>query len=155
MMAENIVVSLVRELNYFGVLAIEFFYGDDGLLVNEIAPRTHNSGHLSIEACRSSQFDHQIAIAAGLPLENPELIFPGAMMVNLLGFDEEINSIDNRLEQLSNIDGLIVHWYNKSKNLPGRKLGHITKLLNFSDPTQRKTEALQTLDQIRNIWPVS
>ena len=99
-MAQNIVVSVVRELDYVGVLAVEFFYGDDGLLVNEIAPRTHNSAHLTIEACRSSQFEHQIAIASGLPVKSPELIASGAMMVNLLGFNDEADSLDNRLNQL-------------------------------------------------------
>ena len=58
--AINIFSSIVNELNYVGVLAIEFFYGDNGLLINEIAPRTHNSAHFSIEACTSSQFDQYV-----------------------------------------------------------------------------------------------
>ena len=153
-MAQNIALSLVRELDYKGVLAIEFFYGEDGLLVNEIAPRTHNSAHLSIEACEASQFEHQIAIASGLPVKSAELITSGAMMVNLLGFNDEADSLDNRLNQLKKIPRLTVHWYNKNKNKPGRKLGHVTLLLESTDKHLRRKEALDALSKIRSIWPI-
>lgn len=153
-MAQNIALSIVRELDYKGVLAIEFFYGEDGLLVNEIAPRTHNSAHLSIEACEASQFEHQIAIASGLPVKSAELITSGAMMVNLLGFNDEADSLDNRLNQLKKIPRLTIHWYNKNKNTPGRKLGHVTLLLESSDKHLRRKEALGALSKIRSIWPI-
>ena len=153
-MAQNIALSLVRELDYKGVLAIEFFYGEDGLLVNEIAPRTHNSAHLSIEACEASQFEHQIAIASGLPVKSAELITSGAMMVNLLGFNDEADSLENRLNQLKKIPRLTIHWYNKNKNTPGRKLGHVTLLLESSDKHLRRKEALGALSKIRSIWPI-
>ena len=83
--AYNIAASLLTHLNYVGVMALEFFYGPQGLMVNEVAPRTHNSGHFSIEACSSSQFDQQLCITAGLPVPPTELVAPGALMVNLLG----------------------------------------------------------------------
>lgn len=153
-MAQNIALSIVRELDYKGVLAIEFFYGEDGLLVNEIAPRTHNSAHLTIEACKASQFEHQIAIASGLPVKSTELITSGAMMVNLLGFNYEADSLDNRLNQLKKIPRLTIHWYNKNKNTPGRKLGHVTLLLESSDKHLRRKEALGALSKIRSIWPI-
>ncbi len=151
--ANNIAMSLVRELNYVGVLAVEFFYGDSGLLVNEIAPRTHNSAHLTIEACKSNQFEHQIAIAAELEIENPDLLAPGAMMVNLLGIKEEEYSISSRLKDLNEIDGLNIHWYNKDKNVIGRKLGHVTKLLNISNKQDCRKMAFDIKNQIRTIWP--
>lgn len=153
-MAQNIALSITRELDYKGVLAIEFFYGDDGLLVNEIAPRTHNSAHLTIEACKASQFEHQIAIASGLPVTSPELIASGAMMVNLLGFNDEADTLDNRLNQLKKIPRLTIHWYNKNKNTPGRKLGHVTLLLESADKHLRRKEALAALTLIRSIWPI-
>ncbi len=153
-MAQNIALSIVRELDYKGVLAIEFFYGEEGLLVNEIAPRTHNSAHLTIEACKASQFEHQIAIASGLPVKSAELITSGAMMVNLLGFNDEADSLDNRLNQLRKIPRLTIHWYNKNKNTPGRKLGHVTLLLESSDKHLRRKEALDVLSKIRSIWPI-
>ena len=84
--------------------------------VNEIAPRTHNSAHYSIDACNSSQFDQQICIAAGLPLPSPVLTVPGALMVNLLGLTSpNFLSIEERLDQLQKCDGMNLHWYEKKE----------------------------------------
>ena len=157
MMAYNIAASLLNELNYVGVLAIEFFYGEKGLLVNEIAPRTHNSGHFTIDACNSSQFDQQLCIAAGLDIPDPKLTSPGAIMVNLLGLSEEntLKSLDTRLKNIKNLKGVKLHWYGKEEERPGRKMGHVTVLLNGIDSNTRKEEALQALDEIRAIWPIN
>jgi len=156
LMAKNIASSLLAELDYVGVLTIEFFYGKDGLLVNEIAPRTHNSGHFSIEACSSSQFDQQICISSGIPVPMPEMIVPGALMVNLLGLPSSYPvSINSRLEALKNIPGVNLHWYEKNKEIPGRKLGHITLLLYGDDPLKRMEDALKGLERIRSIWPMN
>ncbi len=154
-MAYNIAASLLTELNYVGVLAIEFFYGTKGLLVNEVAPRTHNSGHFSIEACNSSQFDQQLCIAAGLPVLEPELKVPGALMVNLLGLPEDPNLLlEDRLSNLKRIDGAFLHWYEKTNEIPGRKLGHVTLLLSGEDAKTRREEANRGLEIIRSIWPI-
>ena len=153
-MAYNIVNSLLKELNYCGVLAIEFFYGPNGLLVNEIAPRTHNSAHYSIEACKSSQFDQQICIASGIPLTSPELISPGSLMINLLGLSSDFeSSLHERIEEIKNIEGANLHWYGKSEEKYGRKLGHVTFLLKEQDTKLRREEALSLLKRIRSIWP--
>ena len=153
-MAFNIAASLLTELDYVGVIAIEFFYGSKGLLVNEVAPRTHNSAHFSIEACSSSQFDQQICIAAGLPVSDPDMIVPGALMVNLLGLQEGLaSSLEDRLSKLKRIKGVHLHWYQKGKEIPGRKLGHVTLLLYAEDAELRKKEALEGLKNIRSIWP--
>ena len=153
-MAFNIAASLLTELDYVGVIAIEFFYGSKGLLVNEVAPRTHNSAHFSIEACSSSQFDQQICIAAGLPVSDPDMIVPGALMVNLLGLQEGLaSSLEDRLSKLKRINGVHLHWYQKGKEIPGRKLGHVTLLLYAEDAELRKKEALEGLKNIRSIWP--
>ena len=155
-MAYNIAASLMTELKYVGVLAIEFFYGPKGLLVNEIAPRTHNSAHFSIEACNSSQFDQQICITSGLFTPEPELIVPGALMVNLLGLPEGSQlSIEERLFNLREITGAHMHWYDKTQEIPGRKLGHVTFLLDSDDPRARREEALRRLESIRSIWPMN
>jgi len=155
-MAYNIAASLMTELNYVGVIAIEFFYGPNGLLVNEIAPRTHNSAHFSIEACNSSQFDQQICITAGLSTPDPELIVPGALMVNLLGLPEgSAMSIEERIIALKKINGAHLHWYNKTNEIPGRKLGHVTLLLDGKDSQTRRNEALKGLESIRSIWPIN
>ena len=154
-LAYNVAASLMTKLGYAGVLALEFFYGPAGLQVNEIAPRTHNSGHFSIEACTSSQFDQQLCIAAGLPVPDPELKSRGALMVNLLGLDPERHPpLDQRLEALEAVPGLHLHWYGKSPETPGRKLGHVTLLLEGDTLLKRRDEAESALAAIRRIWPL-
>ncbi len=156
LMIRNIAASLLAELQYVGVIAIEFFYGSEGLLVNEIAPRTHNSGHFSIDACSSSQFDQQICIASGINVPMPEMLVNGALMANLLGLQSNYpTSLTQRLDDLRGIPGLIVHWYEKEEEKKGRKLGHVTYLLNNKDALSRKKEALDVLQTIRSIWPTS
>ena len=154
-LAYNVAASLMTKLGYVGVLALEFFYGPAGLQVNEIAPRTHNSGHFSIEACTSSQFDQQLCIAAGLPVPDPELKSRGALMVNLLGLDPDSHPpLDQRLESLEAVPGLHLHWYGKSPETPGRKLGHVTLLLEGDTLLKRRDEAESALAAIRRIWPL-
>ena len=156
LMVRNIVASLLAELEYVGVIAIEFFYGSEGLLVNEIAPRTHNSGHFSIDACSSSQFDQQICITSGIDVPMPEMLVNGALMANLLGLQSNYpTSLTQRLDDLRSIPGLNVHWYEKEEEKKGRKLGHVTYLLNNKDALSRKKEALDVLQTIRSIWPTS
>ena len=156
LMVQNIVSSLLAELDYVGVIAIEFFYGSEGLLVNEIAPRTHNSGHFSIDACSSSQFDQQICITSGINVPMPEMLVNGALMANLLGLQSNYpTSLTQRLDNLRGIPGLKVHWYEKEEEKKGRKLGHVTYLLNNKDALSRKKEALDVLQTIRSIWPTS
>ena len=156
LMIRNIAASLLAELQYVGVIAIEFFYGSEGLLVNEIAPRTHNSGHFSIDACSSSQFDQQICITSGINVPMPEMLVNGALMANLLGLQSNYpTSLTQRLDNLRGIPGLNVHWYEKEEEKKGRKLGHVTYLLNNKDALSRKKEALDVLQTIRSIWPTS
>ena len=151
--AYNIAASLLTSLDYVGVMALEFFYGPAGLMVNEIAPRTHNSGHFSIEACSSSQFDQQLCITAGLPVPATELVVPGAIMVNLLGLPSEgTESLESRLAALKAIPRSHLHWYGKEE-IPGRKVGHVTVLLEQVDTDARGLEAEQLLKQIREVWP--
>ncbi|WP_269624592.1 5-(carboxyamino)imidazole ribonucleotide synthase [Prochlorococcus marinus] len=155
LMVKNIVSSLLSELDYVGIIAIEFFYGSEGLLVNEIAPRTHNSGHFSIDACNSSQFDQQICITSGIDVPNPEMLSNGALMANLLGLQTNYPiSLTQRFNNLRGIPGLNVHCYEKEEK-KGRKLGHVTYLLNNQDTLSRKKEALNILKKIRSIWPTS
>ena len=156
LMVRNTAASLLAELQYVGVIAIEFFYGSEGLLVNEIAPRTHNSGHFSIDACSSSQFDQQICITSGINVPMPEMLVNGALMANLLGLQSNYpTSLTQRLDNLRGIPGLNVHWYEKEEEKKGRKLGHVTYLLNNKDALSRKKEALDVLQTIRSIWPTS
>jgi 5-(carboxyamino)imidazole ribonucleotide synthase len=109
-----------------GVLCVEFFLSRDGqLLVNELAPRPHNSGHYSIDACVSCQFEQQVRAVCGLPLGSTRLLRPAAM-VNLLG-DLWANG-EPRFERALKSPEVHLHLYGKSTARPGRKMGHITAL---------------------------
>ncbi|MFM8275974.1 MAG: ATP-grasp domain-containing protein, partial [Cyanobium sp.] len=152
--ARNIAASLLTSLDYVGVLSIEFFYGPAGLQINELAPRTHNSGHYTIEACPTSQFAQQLRIVAGQPLASTALGVPGALMVNLLGFDHGEDDSSGRRQALAALPGAHLHWYGKGGSSPGRKLGHLTLLLDAGDPEDRRRQAAALLDQVRAIWPL-
>lgn len=152
--ARNIACSLVTALDYVGVLAIEFFYGPAGLQVNEIAPRTHNSAHVTIEAARTSQFAQQARIVAGWPLGSTELQVPGALMVNLLGFQEGDADYRAQREALAALPAATVHWYGKQGPGLGRKLGHVTLLLQGAAAAERQHEAMERLAAVRAIWPL-
>ena len=152
--AYNIAASLLTKLSYVGVMTLEFFYGSAGLFVNEVAPRTHNSGHFSIEACTSSQFDQQLCIAAGLDVPTPDLIADGSLMVNLLGLNpDHAVPLEERISKLRSIEGLHLHWYGKDE-IQGRKLGHVTTLLQGEIAEERAERGQQMLQRIREIWPL-
>tara|TARA_S200000501_G_scaffold311465_1_gene302046 strand:+ start:832 stop:2022 length:1191 start_codon:yes stop_codon:yes gene_type:complete len=152
--AINIFSSIVNELNYVGVMAIEFFYGDAGLLINEIAPRTHNSAHFSIEACSSSQFDQYICISSGIRPPEINMQSKGSLMINLLGLKKDFPiTTEKRIELLSQIKGSNLHWYGKSKEILGRKMAHITFLLYDKDHLKRIKKSKEILTKVREIWP--
>jgi 5-(carboxyamino)imidazole ribonucleotide synthase len=152
--ARNMAASLLTALDYAGVLSVEFFYGPAGLQVNELAPRTHNSGHYTIEATVTSQFEQQVRIVQGLGLGDTALKLPGALMVNLLGFETAASSYEEQRRALADLPGASVHWYGKRESSPGRKLGHVTLQLGQEQPEPRQQEAMQRLDQVRAIWPL-
>ena len=110
-------------LDYVGVLAVEFFVSGGELLVNEVAPRPHNSGHYTIEACETSQFEQQVRALCGLPLGAPTLR-SGAAMVNILG-DAWRGGEPDWQEVLGESRGAL-HLYGKARARPRRKMGHIT-----------------------------
>jgi 5-(carboxyamino)imidazole ribonucleotide synthase len=109
-----------------GILALELFVSDGRLLINEIATRPHNSGHYSIEACVTSQFEQHLRAVAGLPLGLTELVAPVATTVNIVGAEDGADP-RQRLPSALAIPGAHVHLYGKEPR-PGRKLGHVTTL---------------------------
>ena len=113
--------KIVDALGYVGILAIEFFVTHDGIMVNEIAPRVHNSGHLTADACYCGQFEQHIRAIAGWPLGNPQA-HSAAVMTNLLG--DEIGEWAG----LAREGNTKIHLYGKTEAKPGRKMGHITRL---------------------------
>jgi len=136
--ARKIAVSIAEALKLRGVLGIEFFVlPDDSLLVNELAPRPHNSGHYTIEACNISQFEAHIRSICGLPIPAITQVEP-AVMRNLLGTDLTVAR-----ENLMNHPEWHFHDYGKAEIKPQRKMGHITVL------NQNVDEALNALQQLK------
>ncbi len=141
--------TLLNSLQVVGVFGIELFLSADGkVLVNEIAPRTHNSGHFSLEACETSQFEQQLRAVCGLSLGNPSLQSPGAVMVNLLGYENSDSDYQNQRQQIAEIPQAHIHWYGKTQSRPGRKLGHVTVLLD----NQNREQAIALAQTIESIW---
>lgn len=141
--------KLLNSLQFIGVLGIELFLTNDGkILINEIAPRTHNSGHFSIEACATSQFEQHLRTVCGLELGKTELNCASAVMVNLLGYETSFDSYQKQRQELAKIPQSTIHWYGKTESRPSRKLGHITVLL--SENNQQQIEGI--IQQIESIW---
>ncbi|MEI1420385.1 5-(carboxyamino)imidazole ribonucleotide synthase [Bacillus cabrialesii] len=119
--AAELAVKLADELNLVGPLAVEMFLTEDGeLLVNELAPRPHNSGHYTLDLCETSQFEQHIRAVCGLPLGKTDLLKPG-MMVNLLG--DEVKLVEEEPDLLKEAK---LYIYGKHEIKKGRKMGHIT-----------------------------
>jgi 5-(carboxyamino)imidazole ribonucleotide synthase len=154
--ARNVAASLLPALDYVGVMGIEFFYGPRGLQINELAPRTHNSGHYTLEACHTSQFAQQVRIISGLPMGSTEARVPGALMVNLLAGAQPSSPMEeaDRLRRLQELPGAGLHWYGKRGHRSGRKLGHITIPLQATTAAERRQESERRLLEVRSLWPL-
>jgi 5-(carboxyamino)imidazole ribonucleotide synthase len=124
--AQSIATAIAKEFDVIGLLAVEFFLTKRGdLLVNELAPRPHNSGHYSFDACVTSQFEQQLRAVCGLPLGDTRLLSP-VLMRNLLG-DVWANGTPDWSGLLA-LPGLRLHLYGKSEPRVGRKMGHYSVL---------------------------
>jgi 5-(carboxyamino)imidazole ribonucleotide synthase len=141
--AVNITRRITEELDYVGVLCVEFFLTRDGrLLVNEIAPRPHNSGHLTFDACVTSQFEQQVRAVCGLPLGATTQMRPAAM-VNLLGDLWTAGEPD--WSGALALPEVKLHLYGKTEPRPRRKMGHITALAETVDEALEKALAARDL----------
>lgn len=134
--ATDIARVVLESLDVVGVLCVELFVKSDGtLLINELAPRPHNSGHLTIEAFATSQFEQQVRAVAGLPLGAAEQLRPAAM-ANLLGDVWQPHA--PRWERALAVPGVVLHLYGKSEAKPGRKMGHLTATAETTDEAVRR-----------------
>ena len=141
--AKKMFTAVANSLDYIGVLAIEFFDVNGELLVNEIAPRVHNSGHWTQQGAEVCQFENHVRAVCGLPLGSTKLVRETAM-INILGEDTLPNA-------LLAMEGCHIHWYGKDKR-PGRKMGHINVTADYSGELQRKLcEIADHLDE--NAFP--
>lgn len=115
-----------------GIFGVEMFLvNEDRVVINEIAPRPHNSGHFSIEACSCSQFEQHLRCVLGLPLGHGDLQVAGAVMINVLGSPDEKLDTTLRVPRLSlSVPGASLHWYGKTQVRSQRKMGHITLVAN-------------------------
>jgi 5-(carboxyamino)imidazole ribonucleotide synthase len=155
---ETIAQQIVTTLDAIGVFGIEFFLTAQGeVSVNEIAPRTHNSGHYTIEGCQTSQFEQLLRVVSGSPLGDVSMLAPVAIMINLLGFEnsthenatgENADYLDQR-KAIANFPNTHVHWYHKKQSSVGRKLGHVTILAETHDI------AIDISDRIESLWYTS
>ncbi|WP_421654785.1 5-(carboxyamino)imidazole ribonucleotide synthase [Leptothermofonsia sp. ETS-13] len=142
--------TLLNHLQVVGVFGIELFLTQDGhVLVNEIAPRVHNSGHFTLDACETSQFEQHLRAVCGLSLGSPAMKAPAAVMVNLLGYEHSTSSYLEQRQQIAAIPHAQVHWYGKTESRPGRKLGHVTVLLEAEEGRQERELIAQ---RIESIW---
>jgi 5-(carboxyamino)imidazole ribonucleotide synthase len=122
--AQELAKKLAKELNYVGVLGVEFFVVGTQLLVNEIAPRPHNSGHYTLDACVTNQFEQQVRVIAGLPLGDAHL-HSNAVMVNILG-DSWVDGRNPDWDRAFAHPNLKLHLYGKHEPRKARKMGHFT-----------------------------
>jgi phosphoribosylaminoimidazole carboxylase PurK protein len=143
----EITKKILEQLNYTGVIGIEMFLTKNNeILVNELAPRVHNSGHYTIEGCYTSQFENHIRAILDLPLGNTEMTSGSAVMINIIGEKESEPDMEDLSGVLRN-EKTYVHNYRKKKSLPGRKMGHITVLRdNLNEAEKIANECRRMID---------
>lgn len=145
--AEQYAIQLADHLGYQGILCVEFFVLRDGsVIANEMAPRPHNSGHYTQNACQTSQFEQQARIMAGLPLGNTDLLSP-SIMLNLLGdlwFDANEKLREPDWSSVLQVAGTSLHLYGKDEPRKARKMGHVNILANDAQQLKQKLATVQS-----------
>ncbi len=147
---ETEAISLARRvaegLNLVGLLAIEMFVTRDSrILVNELAPRPHNSGHHTIEACATSQYENLLRVLLSLPIGSPATI-QSSVMVNLIEPQADVrDAMYGALQNSLGTEGMHLHWYGKSGGRPGRKMGHVTVCADGVETAQARASDLRDL----------
>jgi 5-(carboxyamino)imidazole ribonucleotide synthase len=151
--AEEIAEGIAQKMSYVGTLAVEFFVVRGQLVVNEMAPRPHNSGHYTIDACVSNQFEQQVRAMTGLPLGDARA-HSAAVMVNLLGdlwFQQDPHhSHEPDWATLLSVPELKLHLYGKHHARPGRKMGHFTVIGKDAQQARESALAARRLIGIRD-----
>ena len=147
--AERLAIQIANEMGIVGLLAVEMFVTKEGdVLVNEVAPRPHNSGHHTIECCYTSQYEQHVRAILNWPLGSTELIQP-AVMINLLGAKGYTGKAHYEgLEEAMIHPGVYVHLYGKSKTAPYRKMGHVTIMQPSLEDAKQVARALMNTLQV-------
>lgn len=144
--AQRLARAVVEAVGGVGIMAVELFELSDGrLLINELAPRPHNTGHYTIEGCYTSQFENHVRAILDWPLGSPELREPVAVMVNILG-QRHSDQLDlSGLPEALRIPGVFVHLYGKTTVRPGRKMGHVTATGRDANEVRHRAETAASL----------
>jgi 5-(carboxyamino)imidazole ribonucleotide synthase len=147
--AKIIATALIEKMNGVGIFAIEMFVTPAGeIIVNEMAPRPHNSGHHSIEACYTSQYEQLIRVLLGKPLGDTSIIEPSAMM-NILGAATVSGAYKLKHEtELLKMQGVYIHDYGKAESKPMRKLGHVTVMAKTEEDLKKKAEKVMGMLEV-------
>lgn len=146
--AKKVAEDTMKHLNGAGVFGIEMFLTKDGqVLINEIAPRVHNSGHYTIEACETSQFEQHIRAVTGMPLGPTNMKVPAAVMINILG-EKNGPAEPKGIEEAESIPGVKVHFYGKIESRIERKMGHLTAVGETIEEATEKAEKARDLVSI-------
>ena len=142
--AQALAVELVQAFGAAGLYAVEMFVTQSGeIWINETAPRVHNSGHLTIEACANSQFEQMWRLLAGMPLASVQQ-YRLAAMVNLIGaYGHSGPAVLEGLDEVLALDETFIHWYGKAETRPGRKMGHITVLADHEPALKAKIDKIR------------
>ncbi|PHS42268.1 MAG: 5-(carboxyamino)imidazole ribonucleotide synthase [Sulfurovum sp.] len=149
--AENLAIKVIEKLEMVGLLAVEFFIDTHGeILVNEVAPRPHNSGHHTIESVMTSQLEQMLRAILGLPLGSTQLIMP-SVMLNLLGEAGHEGAVHYEgLSEALTIEGVKVHLYGKQQTRPSRKMGHVTVLSETLEEAFKKAEIIKSILKVKS-----
>ncbi|TVQ14290.1 MAG: 5-(carboxyamino)imidazole ribonucleotide synthase [Bacteroidetes bacterium] len=150
--ASQLALSLVDKLGIVGVLAVEMFVNQNGeIWINECAPRVHNSGHLTIEACITSQFEQHLRAILGFPLGSTQLIRP-AVMVNLTGEEGFTGPVFYEgAEKMLATEGAYMHLYGKTETRPFRKMGHVTLTAETLEEAREKALKVKEILKVKSV----
>ncbi|MFM1884518.1 MAG: hypothetical protein RL168_702 [Bacteroidota bacterium] len=148
--AEDLAIRVAKSFNTLGLLAVELFYTESGdWLVNEVAPRPHNSGHLTIEGCSTSQFEQMLRAMCGLPFGDTDLLQP-SVMANIVGAEGYSGPVVYEgLAQAMKTPGTAFHIYGKSQTRPFRKMGHLTSVGSNVDEARARAAAARDALQVK------
>jgi len=141
--AQELAIAAIEAIDGVGVFGFEFFLTHDNqILLNESAPRPHNSGHYTIESCVTSQFENHVRAVCGLPLGSTDMLAPAAVMINILG-KRNGPAIAEHVDSALSEPNVHVHIYGKTQSKLGRKMGHITVLGHDLDQTYNKARTIE------------
>lgn len=151
--ATTLALKSISCLSGAGIFGVELFLLKDGtMLLNEVAPRPHNSGHYTIEACATSQFEQHLRAILDLPLGDCSLKVGAAMMINMLGVGESYKDSTEMASVAMSVKGASIHWYNKNKLAPRRKLGHITIVAPSMEELDAQVAPFRVMPQIASTF---